>query len=160
MALQLATVDVTLNAFYGYPMLSPTTRFLQNSKTEVISGDDTHPKTCIFIILTLAPPFIYRSKLFHLDRTTSTKAEARPTWVSQDLRLGRIPWSYHLVSRRAISYHVPFRIMSYHFISCRTISHNFHHFVPCKRENKTLIIHKNTVEHPNALHLGKLFKNL
>ena len=33
------------NAFYGYPMLSPTTRSLQNSKTEVISGVVTHPKT-------------------------------------------------------------------------------------------------------------------
>ena len=29
---QLATVDVTLNAFYGIPMLSPTTRSLQNLK--------------------------------------------------------------------------------------------------------------------------------
>ena len=37
MAPQVATVDVTLNAFYGYPMLSPTTRSLQNYKTEVIS---------------------------------------------------------------------------------------------------------------------------
>ena len=32
MAPQLATVDVTLNAFYGAPMLSPTTRSLQNLK--------------------------------------------------------------------------------------------------------------------------------
>ena len=29
MAPQLATVDLALNAFYGYPMLSPTTRSLQ-----------------------------------------------------------------------------------------------------------------------------------
>ena len=32
MAPQLATVDVALNAFYGAPMLSPTTRSLQNLK--------------------------------------------------------------------------------------------------------------------------------
>ena len=32
MAPQLATVDVALNAFYGYPMLSPTTRSLQKLK--------------------------------------------------------------------------------------------------------------------------------
>ena len=32
MAPQLATVDVALNAFYGIPMLSPTTRSLQNLK--------------------------------------------------------------------------------------------------------------------------------
>ena len=32
MAPQLATVEVALNAFYGYPMLSPTTRSLQNLK--------------------------------------------------------------------------------------------------------------------------------
>ena len=31
MAPQLATVNVALNAFYGYPMLSPTTRSLQKS---------------------------------------------------------------------------------------------------------------------------------
>ena len=33
MAPQLATVDVALNAFYGYPMLSPTTRSQQNKNT-------------------------------------------------------------------------------------------------------------------------------
>ena len=37
MAPQLATVDVALNAFYGYQMLSPTTRSLQKFKTKVIS---------------------------------------------------------------------------------------------------------------------------
>ena len=37
MAPQLATVDVALNAFYGRPMLSPTTSSLQKPKTKVIS---------------------------------------------------------------------------------------------------------------------------
>ena len=37
MAPQLATVDVTLNAFYGIPMLSPTTRSLQNLKLSLQS---------------------------------------------------------------------------------------------------------------------------
>ena len=35
MAPQLETVDVALNAFYGYPMLSPTTRSQQNKNTGI-----------------------------------------------------------------------------------------------------------------------------
>ena len=38
MAPQLATVDVALNAFYGYPMLSPTTTTLQNLKLRLEAG--------------------------------------------------------------------------------------------------------------------------
>ena len=38
MAPQLATVDVTLNAFYGAPMLSPTTRSFQNQNKDRIKG--------------------------------------------------------------------------------------------------------------------------
>ena len=37
MAPQLATVDVALNAFYGYPMLSPTTRSLQKLKLRLLA---------------------------------------------------------------------------------------------------------------------------
>ena len=37
MAPRLATVDVTLNTFYGRPMLSPTTRSLKKLKAKVIS---------------------------------------------------------------------------------------------------------------------------
>ena len=80
----------------------------QRSNFKMVSRLDKYT-SCIFIILTLAPPFIYRPKLLHLDRTTSTKAEARPTWVSQDLRLGR----FHGCT---ISCHVvQFRI-TYHFV--------------------------------------------
>ena len=54
-------VDVTLNAFYGCSMLSPTTRSLKNSKTEVISGVVTHPKTrhhrqCQYHLVSAKPP--------------------------------------------------------------------------------------------------------
>ena len=73
MAPQLATVDVTLNAFYGAPMLSPTTRSLQNLTINLIivclsenyldstfSYDDSRLNLNGYILLRYPPPARHR----------------------------------------------------------------------------------------------------
>ena len=55
MAPQLATVDVALNAFYGTPMLSPTTISQQNKNTgnnrdNILMQKNKKTKTLIIII--------------------------------------------------------------------------------------------------------------
>ena len=48
MAPQLETVDVALNAFYGYPMLSPTTRSSKENVSTFMKSPNLPNLTFIF----------------------------------------------------------------------------------------------------------------
>ena len=58
MAPQLATVDVALNAFYGYPMLSPTTRSQKTSFDSIARANEHRLFTGAIPLLLSARTFL------------------------------------------------------------------------------------------------------